>query len=384
MGLRSPLLCRYHPDINKDDKNAAQKFQEVQNAYEILSDDSKRAAFDNHGHAGVDAEENGQGFPGGMGGGFPGGIDPEELFAAMFGGMMGGEGPMGMGGRGPRRGQDVQTSITVNFMEAVNGTSKTITAPVLCNCGSCNGSGSADGSDPVSCKSCRGTGQQSMQQGVYTFMSTCRACGGQGTMIKNPCKKCGGMGVQRKPKSITVNIPPGVDSGINLRMAGEGDTGLRGAPAGHLFVRINVEPDPFFQREGADIHVKVPLSITQAALGASITVPTVKGEEKVSVPAGTQPGDVVTLRGKGVRRLGSSSSGNQVVHLELQVPKTLTPKMKQLLQDLESEMKGGSSSGSSSSSSSGSGAYGTGTESSAYTKLFQDTLGRIKKAMNAK
>jgi molecular chaperone DnaJ len=208
-----------------------------------------------------------------------------------------------------------------------------------------------------------------MQQGVYTIMSTCRACGGAGSVIKEPCRKCSGLGVQRKPKSVAVNIPPGVDTGVNLRLAGEGDCGLRGAPAGNLFVRINVEADPFFERDGTDIHVKVPLSISQAVMGATISVPTVKGEADVVVPPGTQPGDTVVLRGKGVRRLGASSSGNMVVHLQLQVPKPpLSVKAKELLTALEAELKG--SSGASS-----------GTASASWAKSLADTLGRIRKGM---
>jgi molecular chaperone DnaJ len=333
--------------LNKDDKNAATKFHEVQAAYDVLSDDSKRAAFDAYGHAGVEAEEAGGGGGGGGGGrpgGFGGGEDfmgAEELFSRMFaemGGMGGGRMRGGAAG-GARAGGDVQAILTISFMDAINGCVKSATAPVATRCEPCKGSGSADGSAPVTCTACKGLGQTVVQSGMMMMSSTCRRCSGAGTVIKNPCKSCSSSGTTRKPKTVQINVPAGVDTGMNLRLTGEGDAGDRGGAAGHFYVRINVTDDPFFKREGLDIHVEVPLSLSQAALGASLSVPTVKGAVDVRVPAGTQAGDRMTLRGKGVRRVGGASSGggNQVIHFRVEVPRNLSPRARELLTELSVE-----------------------------------------------
>jgi len=347
------LVKKLHPDVNKDDKDAASKFQEVQSAYEVLSDEGKRAAYDRFGHAGVDqaaaAEEQaarGGGMGGGMGGGggpFGGGgegfVDAEELFSRIFGGGGGMGGGMRGARGGPQRGGDVQVGLSISFMEAVAGTTRQVSAPVLCRCDACKGSGSADGKEPTPCTTCRGSGQQQMQNGMYTVLTTCRKCGGAGSTNKNPCRPCGAAGAVRRPKAVTVTVPPGVDSGMNLRLANEGDVGDVGAPTGHLFVRVAVEPDDYFQRQGNDVHVRVPIHFTLAALGGEVGVPTLKGEVMLKVPAGSQPGDKLVMRAKGVRSLASGGLGNQVVHLDVEVPqeKQLTPKMRELLAALRDE-----------------------------------------------
>ncbi len=263
--------------------------------------------------------------------------DAEELFSRVFGGM-GGMG--GMGARGPRspqRGGDIQMAVDISFMEAVNGTTRDVTASILASCDPCKGTGSADGKEPATCTSCRGSGQQAMQNGMYTVLTTCRKCGGAGTVIKNPCKSCGGGGAVRKRKTVQVTVPPGIASGMNLRLPNEGDAGDPGAPAGHLFVQVNVAPDDFFQRVGNDVHVRVPISVALAALGGEISVPTVKGEVQLKIPAGTQPGDKLVMRGKGIKGVNTSTAGSQVVHMEVEVPKTLSPKVKELMQAVRDE-----------------------------------------------
>ncbi len=341
-----PARARFHPDLNKDDKNAATKFHEVQAAYDVLSDDAKRAAFDSYGHAGVDAEEAGGGGGGGRPGGFGGGgedfMGAEELFNRMFsemGGMGGGRGRGGGGSGGRAQGGDVQAVLSISFMDAVNGCVKSVTAPVAAKCEPCKGSGAADGAPPVTCAACKGLGQTVVQSGMMMMASTCRKCGGAGAVVKNPCRTCAGAGTARKLKTVQINVPAGVDTGMNLRLSGEGDAGERGGAPGHFFVRIGVEEDPFFKREGADVHVEVPLSFSQAALGATLSVPTVKGAVDVRVPPGTQPGDKQTLRGKGVRRVGGmpSGGGNQIVHFRVDVPRTLSPKARELLTALAEE-----------------------------------------------
>jgi molecular chaperone DnaJ len=365
---------RYHPDLNKDEKNAAAKFHEVQSAYDVLSDDSKRAAYDAYGHAGVEAEEAGGGGGGGGRSPFGGGggeefMGAEELFNRMFQEMsgMGGGRARGGGAGGRAQGGDVQALLNVSFMEAVSGCTKSVSAPVAARCEPCKGSGSSDGKDAVTCTACKGLGQTVVQSGMMMMTSTCRKCGGAGSMIKNPCRNCGGAGVSRKPKTVQINVPAGVDTGMNLRLSGEGDAGERGGAAGHFFVRVAVEDDPYFKREGSDIHVDLPISFTQAALGATVAVPTVKGEAEVAIPAGSQPGDRITLRGKGVRRVGGmpSSGGNQIVHLRVEVPRSVTAKQRELLTALgEEDGKGGGTA--------------TGGFTSGFRSILEATLRRVR------
>ena len=368
----------------------------MQAAYDVLSDDSKKAAYDSYGHAGVEAEEamGAQGGGGGGRGGPPPGFEQfmgaEELFNRMFSEMGGGGGRSRGGGGGAaaaRRGGDVQAVVSATFMEAVAGCVKSITAPVAATCEGCKGTGSADGKDSVTCPACKGLGQQVMQSGMMMMSTTCRKCGGEGSVIKHPCRPCGGTGATRKSKTVTINVPAGVEGGTNLRLSGEGDAGERGGPAGHFYVRVQVEDDPFFKRQGTDVHVDLPITFSQAALGATIAVPTVKGEAEVRVPAGTQPGDTTTLRGKGIRRVGGmpSSAGNQVVHFRVEVPRVLTDKMRGALEEIareeEAAGKGGGTGGGA-----GGGACGggLGTFSGAWRALVDAATNRVKRATGAK
>eukprot|EP01138_Halocafeteria_seosinensis_P005874 gb/GECG01006005.1/.p1 GENE.gb/GECG01006005.1/~~gb/GECG01006005.1/.p1 ORF type:complete len:522 (+),score=69.04 gb/GECG01006005.1/:1-1566(+) len=342
------LAKKYHPDINKDDPKAGEKFSEIQNAYEVLTDDGKRQAYDQFGSEGVDMHEQGydpnsMGGVGGMGGfgghggmgGF-GGLDPEDIINQFFGGGGGMRGGRKKSNR-PRRGADLQAEMTVAFMDAVNGCTREIDVTKKAQCGTCDGTGSADKSKPSVCSVCGGSGMQTMQNGYFQVSTTCRACGGEGMSIQNPCGTCRGIGAVDEKESVEVTVPPGVDTGVNMRLAGKGDAGERGGPSGHLFVKIRVKPDPFFEREGADVHVNVPISVSQAILGSTMSVPTVKGEVELKIPPGSQPNDRLVLRGRGIRMLNTHSYGNQYVHLKVQIPKSLSKRQRELVEEFAAE-----------------------------------------------
>jgi molecular chaperone DnaJ len=358
------LAKKHHPDTNKDDPNAAQKFTDVQNAYEVLSDDAKRSTYDNFGHEGMENMQNG-GNPGGSREEY---MAAEEIFEKFFGRSMGGRGGMGRGGmRGSRnggRGEDVSAPLKLSFMEAVQGVVRGVTARVDQSCEECNGTGSADKSKPTTCPTCRGTGEETTQQGFFAVTMPCRKCSGEGTLLKNPCKSCSGNGVVGKLKTVNVVVPPGIDDGMNLRLQGEGGAGPRGGPPGNFYVKIIVEPDAFFKREDADIHVHVPISVAQATLGTTISVPTVRGEVELKIPAGTQPGDKLLLRGRGIKQLEGGSTGHQYVHINVVIPKSINSVQKELYQKLAEE---------------------EGISSTASTKSFlQETIDRIKRALGNK
>ena len=372
---------------------ASSKFHDVQAAYDVLSDDAKKSAYDSYGHAGVEAEEASAQAGGGRGRGAPEGFEQfmgaEELFSRMFSDLSGGAGGRargGAGGKAARRGGDIQAVVSVAFMDAVTGCVKSITAPVMAGCESCKGSGSADGKESVTCPACKGLGQQVMQSGMMMMSTTCRKCGGEGSIIKHPCKPCGGAGAVRKSKTVTINVPAGVEGGTNLRLSGEGDAGERGGPAGHFYVRVQVEDDPFFKRQGTDVHVDLPITFSQAALGASLTVPTVKGDAEVRVPPGTQPGDTSTLRGKGIRRVGGmpSSAGNQVVHFKVEVPRALTEKMRAALEEIAREEEAAGKGGGTWLGGAGGGSSGLGTFSAAWRALCEAAGNRVKRATGGK
>lgn len=365
------LAKKYHPDTNQGDPNAAQKFTDVQNAYEVLSDDSKRRAYDAGGHAAVDPSAAADEDPmAGMSG--EAFASAEELFERFFagGGMRGGS---RRGRSSSRRGRDVEASLSLSFMEAANGCTKTVSVDVQGPCEPCGSTGSADRSKPGTCPACKGSGQQAMQSGFFAALVTCRMCGGEGTVIKNPCRSCGGGGTVRKPKSVQVVIPPGVDTGVTMRLPSQGDTGERGGVPGHLYVNISVEPDPFFTREGADVHVTVPISLAQAVLGCSVTVPTIRGEVELKVPSGSQPSDKLLMRGRGVKRLDGGTSGNQYVHLTVEIPRKLTPRQKELMQEFAAtEREEGTAGG-----------HGTGGGGGGSGRGFlQDALERIRRALS--
>jgi molecular chaperone DnaJ len=324
------LAMQHHPDRNAGDKGAEQKFKDLNEAYDILKDDQKRAAYDRFGHAAF--EQGGGHGPGGFGfaaGGFA------DIFDEMFGEFMGG-GRRGQGG--PSRGSDLRYNLEVSLEEAYRGKQTTIRIPTLVACEQCKGSGAEAGSKPITCPTCHGRGRLRVQQGFFTIEQACASCQGAGRVIDNPCKACGGQGRTRREKTLSVNIPGGVEDGIRMRLAGEGEVGVRGASAGDLFVFISVTPHRIFQRDGANIHCRVPLPITTAALGGTIEVPTVDGSRtRVTVPAGTQSGHQFRLRGKGMTVLRSAARGDMFIEAVVEIPVNLSKRQQELLREFEKE-----------------------------------------------
>ncbi|CAH0475914.1 unnamed protein product [Peronospora belbahrii] len=324
------MAKKYHPDTNKADPNAAKKFAEATEAWEILGDDDKRQKYDAYGHAGVDEQTGFSGAEGFEGQGF------EDIFGDFFGGQ-------GFGGRArrstnqPQRGADIQVDITLSFMEAVKGTMRDLSITANVECDVCNGSGAKPGTTTKTCSMCNGSGVQIMQQGFFAVETTCRRCRGKGSVIDSPCGKCHGKGTVKKPRTVEVKIPEGVDQGMNLRLAHQGEAGQRGGPAGHLYVSIHVLPDPFFKRRKTDVLVDVPISITQAVLGGTIVVPSLTGEVEIKIPRGTQPDTVLQMRGKGIKELNSNRRGSQLVNLQVCVPKNLSPRQEVLMKEFQKE-----------------------------------------------
>ncbi|GIL40657.1 molecular chaperone DnaJ [Roseiterribacter gracilis] len=325
------MAMKYHPDKNQGDKNAEQKFKEISEAYDVLKDDQKRAAYDQFGHR---AFENGGG--GGAGaGGFGFGASFSDIFDEMFGDMMGRRADAG-GQGGVRRGSDLRYNLEIGLEDAFAGSNSTIKVPSFAACDVCKGTGAEGGAQPVTCPTCAGNGRVRAQQGFFTIERTCGTCAGAGKIIKNPCKNCGGSGRTRKDKTLQVNIPAGVEDGTRIRLTGEGEPGLRGAPPGDLYVFLAVRPHRFFQRDGADLHCRVPLPVTTAALGGSIEVPTIEGKRtKVNVPAGTQSGQQFRLRGKGMSVLRSSTRGDLYIEVAVETPVNLSKKQQELLREFE-------------------------------------------------
>lgn len=326
------LAMQYHPDRNPDDKVAEEKFREVTEAYEVLKDGDKRAAYDRYGHA---AFEGGMGGPGGAGmnGGFEFTGNFSDIFDDLFGDFMGNR----RGGRaGPSRGADLRYNLEIPLEEAFEGSEKTIAVTTSVACDTCHGSGAKDGADPTTCETCRGSGKVRAQQGFFTVERPCHSCHGSGQVIKDPCGSCGGSGRVRRSKNLRVNIPPGVDDGTRIRLSGEGEAGLHGAPPGDLYIFLSVAPHPFFKREGADIHFRVPIKMTTAALGGNVDVPTLGGgKARVTIPTGTQTGDQFRLRGKGMSIINSKSRGDMYIHVTVETPVNLSKDQKDLLRKLE-------------------------------------------------
>ncbi|KAI9914878.1 hypothetical protein PsorP6_008010 [Peronosclerospora sorghi] len=324
------LAKKYHPDTNKADPDAAKKFAEATEAWEILGDDEKRQKYDAYGHAGVDEQAGFGGAEGFEGKGF------EDIFGEFFGGQ-------GFGGHSrrstnqPQRGDDIQVDITLSFMEAVNGTTRELNITSNVACDTCNGSGAKPGTKKKTCSTCNGSGVQILQQGFFAVETTCRRCRGEGSIIESPCGKCHGKGTMKKPRTVEVKIPEGVDQGMNLRLAHQGESGQRGGPAGHLYVGIHVLPDPFFKRRKTDVLVDVPISVAQAILGGTVIVPTLTGEVEMKIPRGTQPDTVLQMRGKGIKELNSNRRGSQLVNLQVCIPKSLSPRQEELMEEFRKE-----------------------------------------------
>ncbi|KPK29169.1 MAG: molecular chaperone DnaJ [Nitrospira bacterium SG8_35_1] len=318
------LALKYHPDRNPDDKSAEDKFKEVNEAYACLSDSQKRAHYDQFGTA----EGAGAGFEGFGGfGDFSSGFG--DIFENMFGDIFG-----DFSGRRrtrPTKGQDLRYNLKIKLNEAVSGTEKKIKIPKWENCSTCDGSGAKPGKGPTVCQTCHGTGQTKLQQGFFTIARTCGACGGEGKIISDPCLDCRGQGKIRKEKTVNLKIPAGVDTGIRLKVTGEGEAGIHGGPKGDLYVVLEVEPHPFFKRKDNDLLCEVPISFVHAALGGEIEVPTLEGNEQIKIPAGTPSGKVFHLRGRGVPKLGGYGKGDQYISVYIDVPKKLTQRQRELL-----------------------------------------------------
>ena len=317
------LALKYHPDRNPGDNQAEEKFKEVSEAYQVLTDPEKRAQYDQFGHTAF-----------GDGGPFRGGFDFTSGFEDIFGDIFGeffGAGTTRH--RARARGEDLRYNLSISFEEAAFGTEKKFRIPRQGLCDTCHGSGSKPGSSPRTCPACRGRGQVSFQQGFFNVSRTCNQCRGQGTIISNPCGTCNGTGRVRKFHTLSMKIPPGVDTGSRLKLRGEGEGGISGGPPGDLYVVIQVEPHPLFVRDGLDVICEVPVSFAQAALGAEIDVPTLEGKVKMKIPPGTQSGKVFRRKGKGVRDVQGFHQGDQRVHVVLETPTHLTPQQKELLKE---------------------------------------------------
>lgn len=323
------LARQYHPDKNQGDKASEAKFKEVQEAYDILSDDNKRAAYDQFGHGAFDPSMGGGAGAGGFSGDF------SDIFEQVFGGGgfgdMFGERGRG-GGRSQQRGADLRFAINLELDKVVFGTETTIRVPTWVGCPECSGSGAAKGSTPVTCSDCGGMGQVRMQRGFFTVQQTCPTCHGQGKKITNPCNRCRGQGRIQQEKTLSVKIPAGVDNGDRIRLQGEGEAGLNGAPAGDLYVEIHVKPHPIFERHGQDLHCQMPISFTTAALGGELEIPTLQGKVKLKIPPETQTGKVFRLRGKGVQAMRGQSIGDLLCHIAVETPVNLSREQKEMLE----------------------------------------------------
>ena len=344
------LAKKYHPDLNPGDKEAEEKFKEVNEANDVLSDPQKRQRYDQFGFAGVDpnyAAANGGG-AGGFGDGF-GGVDLGDIFGDIFGGGFGG-GFSGFGGGSstrtanvPRKGHDIQASVILTFEEAAHGCSKKITINRQDTCPDCGGTGAAKGTSPETCPDCGGRGYVVTQQrtpfGVMQSQQPCSHCGGRGTIIRNPCKTCRGTGKTAARKSLEINIPAGIDDDQNIALRGQGDAGSNGGPAGDVIVHVTVKADPMFERDGYDVTIHVPITFSQAVLGDDVEVPTVDGRIVQHIPEGTQSGTKFRLRGQGIQYLNGRGRGDQYVIVDVEIPKKVTRAQREALKAFEDSMK---------------------------------------------
>ncbi len=320
------LAMKYHPDRNPGDKSVEEKFKEVKEAYDVLSDPNKRAAYDHYGHAGVDPSMAGVGA---AGAGFR---DFADAFSDIFGDIFG----VGRGGRSQvYRGADLRYNLEITLEEAARGTETKIRIPVMVECEVCHGSGAKPGTQPITCPTCGGYGQVRMQQGFFSIQQTCPRCHGSGRIIAEPCTHCHGEGRVKKHKTLSVRIPAGVDEGDRIRLTGEGEAGINGGPPGDLYVMVHIKPHPVFKRDHDDLHCEMPISFTTAALGGEITIPTLDGQAVIKIPPETQTGKTFRLRGKGIKGVRSREPGDLLCHVVVETPVNLTERQKALLREFE-------------------------------------------------
>lgn len=323
------LAMKFHPDRNPDNPEAEEKFKEAKEAYEILTDAQKRAAYDKFGHAGVDPNQAGPG-------GFGGGADFGDVFGDIFGDIFGG----GRRSQRAARGADLRYNMELTLEEAVRGVTKEIKVPTLVECDECHGSGAKSGTSAQTCPTCHGSGQVQMRQGFFAVTQSCPHCHGKGKIITDPCRKCHGEGRVQKTKTLSVKIPAGVDTGDRIRLSGEGEAGEFGAPAGDLYVQVHVKDHPIFVREGNNLYCEIPISFTTAALGGEVAVPTLDGKVMLKIPSETQTGRMFRLRGKGVKSLRSGAEGDLLCKAVVETPVKLSDEQKELLRQLEESLNG--------------------------------------------
>lgn len=336
------LAKKYHPDLNPGDKEAEQKFKEVGEAYEVLSDKSKRARYDQFGHAGVDPSYGaGAGGGGAYGGAGFGGMDFDlgDIFESFFGGGFGSSRGSARAANGPIRGNDLRISLPLSFLEAAHGCKKEIDVTHYESCSDCGGTGCKSGTSAETCPDCHGTGSIKTTQrtplGMMSQSRVCSRCGGKGKIIKEPCKTCGGTTRVRKTKRLEISVPAGIDDGQTFVVRGQGDSGLNGGPAGNINVTVSVRPDPLFERDGYNVWCEIPITFTQAVFGAEITVPTIDGKAKYNIPEGTQPATVFRLKGKGIPFVNGRGKGDQYVRVTVEVPTNLSSSQKNSLKDFD-------------------------------------------------
>lgn len=326
------LAMKYHPDRNPDNKEAEEKFKEIQKAYDTLSDPQKKAAYDQYGHAAFEqGMGGGAGGFGGFSGGFGGaqGFDFSDIFSQMFGGA-------GGGGRQPNyQGADLQVGVEITLEEAAQGIKKRINIPTYEACDVCHGSGAKPGTSASTCSTCHGSGTVHIRQAIFQVQQTCPTCHGSGKEIKDPCVKCRGEGRTKTSKTVEVNIPAGIDDGQRIRLSGEGEPGQHGAPAGDLYVNVHVKEHKIFERNGLDLHCELPISFAVAALGGEVEVPTLDGRVKLNIPKETQHGRRMRVKGKGIKSLRSSATGDLYCHIVVETPVNLTDRQKELLEEFE-------------------------------------------------
>lgn len=329
------LAMKHHPDRNPDNKEAEEKFKEANEAYEILTNEQKRAAFDRFGHAGVDPNAGGMGGAG-MGGGFA------DAFGDIFGEIFGGAAGQGRRG-GPQvyRGSDLKYALDITLEQAANGFDTEIRVPSWDNCEVCHGSGAKPGTTPKTCRTCGGAGTVRMQQGFFSVQQTCPTCHGNGKEITDPCTACSGEGRVRKNKTLQVKIPAGIDDGMRIRSSGNGEPGVNGGPSGDLYVEVHIQPHKIFQRDGDDLHCELTIPFTTAALGGDLQVPTLTGKAEITIPDGTQSGKVFRLRGKGIRGVRGNYPGDLYCHVAVETPVKLSEEQKVILRQFEASLNDG-------------------------------------------